>query len=130
MIQITCPVCKSLVERGAVLGEFQPVELDERGLPWACASREGFGLPIWDGFGVALLLDGAPVEHPIAYDRREGVVWVQRFSSPAAARRQFVTMPPLEPSQNYESVSFGRADPEPVIERREGVVTVEWQEPR
>lgn len=110
MTKVTCPVCKSLVERGAVLGEFQPVEYDERGLPWACAMAEGFGLPIWDGFGVKLTLNGELVKHPVAYDRRAGVVWTYQTDSKGRV------------------LLSDRTDGIFHYDRHEGEVAVDWQD--
>ncbi len=108
--KVTCPVCKSLVERGAVLGEFQPVELDEHGLPWACAGREGFGLPIWDAFGLKITLNGELVKHPIAFDRRAGVVWTLQCNGKGQ---------PITPIQT-DGIQH--------VNRHEGEVAVDWQE--
>lgn len=110
-MKITCPVCKSLVERGAVLGEFQPVEYDERGLPWACSLREGFGLPIWESIGIAVTLNGQPLDHTIAYDRRAGIVWTLKCNSKG--------QPLLAGDHGIQHV-----------DRHEGEVAVDWYEAR
>lgn len=112
MTNITCPVCKSLVERSAVLGEFQPVEYDERGLPWACALSEGFGLPIWQSIGVAVKVNGKLVEHAVAYDRRAGVVWAYQADSKGRV---------LISDLKDDIFSY---------ERHEGEVTVDWHKAR
>jgi len=75
MTKVTCPVCKSTVDRLPIMGEMLPPELDERGIPWACAVSEGFGLPVVQPGRWAITVDGVPVDACVAFDRRAGAAW-------------------------------------------------------
>lgn len=46
MTKVTCPVCKSSVDRLPIMGGMLPPEFDDLGVPIACAATSGFGLPI------------------------------------------------------------------------------------
>lgn len=75
MTKVTCPVCKSSVERDDIVGEYRPIELDEFGVPYACAVHDGYGLPVVTDGRWNVELDGKPVERCVAYDRHAGKVW-------------------------------------------------------
>lgn len=75
MTKVTCPVCKSSVDRLSILGEMLPAELDDLGIPYACSVSEGFGLPIVPPGNWAVELDGVPVKNCVAFDRYAGAVW-------------------------------------------------------
>jgi hypothetical protein len=75
MTKVTCPVCKSSVDRLPILGEMLPPELDDLGVPYACSVHEGFGLPIVQPGNWAVELDGVPVKRCVAFDRHAGAIW-------------------------------------------------------
>lgn len=75
MTKVTCPVCKSSVDRLPILGEMLPPELDDQGVPYACSVHEGFGLPIVQPGSWAVAVDGVPLKRCVAFDRRAGVAW-------------------------------------------------------
>lgn len=102
---VTCPTCKSHVERGRIVGECQPVELDEDDIPYAAAISEGYGLPIYQVLGSTIKCDGEVIKRCVAYDRRAGIVWFHACKSDGQPIIQ---------------------DEEIVVDQRRGKVTVEW----
>lgn len=104
MTKVTCPVCKSTVDRLPIMAEMLPPELDEHGIPFACSVHEGFGLPVVQPGDWAVELDGVALKRCVAFDRNAGAAW------------------------HYAEDRDGKlimADGEPYVERLEGVVTVQ-----
>lgn len=73
--KVTCPLCKSLVDPHGDLAEHLPPDFDGLGVPFACSVHEGFGLPVVTPGEWQASLNGVPVAHCVAFDRRKGELW-------------------------------------------------------
>jgi hypothetical protein len=75
--KITCPLCRQRSNELVL-----PLELGANGLPLACATVPGYGVPVYRGPPyLCVTLDGEQVKEALAYSIPEGWIWAAQLKS-------------------------------------------------